>query len=123
MHMTKKYLYIVLGVAVIAGLGVLYYAMREVDLPPSQTMPVVELKKGDIYDLTAGFVDKEIGGKTYYMLAYNGSIPGPLIKVPQGAEVTINFTNNTDMKTLLHPHGIRMDNAFDGSQTTQKEME
>ena len=56
------------------------------------------------------------------MLAYNGSIPGPLIKVAQGSEVTINFKNDTDMDTLLHSHGVRMDNQFDGSQTTQKEM-
>ena len=56
------------------------------------------------------------------MLAYNGSIPGPLIKIPQGAQVTINFTNDTDMPTLLHSHGVRMDNRFDGSQTSQKEI-
>ena len=84
---------------------------------------VVELKNGDSYDLTAGLVEKEINGVKYKMLAYNGSVPGPLIKVPQGSEVTINFKNDTDMKTLLHSHGIRMDNAFDGSQATQKEME
>src|SRR3989338_1276839 len=57
------------------------------------------------------------------MLAYNGSIPGPLIKVAQGSEVTINFINDTNMQTLLHSHGVRMDNAFDGAQTSQKEME
>lgn len=56
------------------------------------------------------------------MLAYNGSIPGPLIKVSQGAQVTINFKNDTDMPTLLHSHGVRMDNQFDGSQTSQKEI-
>src|SRR3989344_77363 len=83
---------------------------------------VVELKNGDTYDLTASYVEKEINGVKYKMLAYNGSIPGPVIKVAQGSEVMINFKNNTDMNTLLHSHGIRMDNAFDGSQTTQKEI-
>lgn len=85
--------------------------------------PIVELSNGESYNLTAGFVEKEINGKTYKMLAYNGSIPGPLIKVPQGSEITINFKNETDMSTLLHSHGVRMDNAFDGSQTTQKEIQ
>ncbi len=84
---------------------------------------IVELEDGDTYDLLASYVTKEIGGKTVKMLAYNGSIPGPTIRVPQGAEVTINFTNNTDMKALLHSHGVRMDNAFDGAQTSQEEME
>ena len=49
------------------------------------------------------------------MLAYNGSIPGPLLKAPQGAEVTINFTNNTDIDTTLHSHGLRLDNKYDGT--------
>lgn len=88
-------------------------------ITPTQT---VELKDGDIYDLTATYVEKMINGVSYKMLAYNGSIPGPLIKVPQGAEVTINFKNGTDMNTLFHSHGVRMDNQFDGSQSTQNEI-
>src|SRR3989344_2369884 len=120
--MNGKYLYIGLGIAVVAGL-VFYYATRGVTFLPSPTSPVVELKNGDTYDLTANYVEKDINGRKYKMLAYNGSIPGPLIKIPQGAEITINFKNDTDMKTLLHSHGVRMDNAFDGSQTTQEEME
>src|SRR3989344_4536602 len=82
----------------------------------------VNLKNGDAYNLTASYVEKDINGVKYKMLAYNGSIPGPLIKVTQGSEVTINFKNDTDVNTLFHSHGVRMDNAFDGSQTTQKEM-
>lgn len=89
--------------------------LREVQ--PTQT---VELKNGDTYDLTAGYVKKNINGVEYRMLAYNGSIPGPLLKIPQGAQITINFKNNTDMPTLLHSHGVRMDNAFDGSQTSEQ---
>lgn len=93
------------------------------NLPEAQPMEIVELDNEDSYNLTADYVRKTINGTEYRMLAYNGSIPGPLIKVKQGSEVTINFTNNTDMKTLLHSHGVRMDNASDGSQSVQKEME
>lgn len=99
------------------------YISSEVrNLQESNGTQVVELKDGDTYDLTASYVKKNINGKEYRMLAYNGSIPGPLIKIAQGAEVTINFKNGMDMPTLLHSHGVRMDNAFDGSQTSQKEM-
>lgn len=91
--------------------------------PIAHEIQIVELQNGDSYELTASYVDKEINGKKYQMLAYNGSIPGPLIKVTQGSEVTIEFKNETDMKTLLHSHGVRMDNQFDGAQTSQKEME
>lgn len=120
--MTNKQTWI--GIALVALVllaGTWWFARGQV--PVVQESEVVELKDGDTYDLSAGYVKKSINGTEYKMLAYNGSIPAPLIKVPQGAEVTINFKNNTDMKTLLHSHGVRMDNAFDGSQTSQKEME
>ena len=48
------------------------------------------------------------------MLAYNGSIPGPTLKVPQGATITVNFKNETDVETTVHSHGLRLENAFDG---------
>ncbi len=82
----------------------------------------VELSNGERYDLSASYITKEIAGKKQTMLAYNGSIPGPTIRVTQGSEVTIIFKNNTDMPQLLHSHGVRMKNAFDGSQAVQKEM-
>ncbi|MEN9558616.1 MAG: hypothetical protein RL141_985 [Candidatus Parcubacteria bacterium] len=77
-------------------------------------MQTVELKNGDSYDLTASVVKKTINGATIRMLAYNGSIPGPLIKVAQGAEVTINVKNETDIGTTIHSHGVRLENTFDG---------
>ena len=75
---------------------------------------IVDLKNGDAYDLTASIVKKNINGTEMKMLAYNGSIPGPTIRVAQGSEVTVNFTNNTDVPTTLHSHGVRLDNQFDG---------
>ena len=36
---------------------------------------VVNLKDGDTYNLTIQKVRKVIGGKTFIMLSYNGSIP------------------------------------------------
>src|SRR3989338_6119975 len=123
--MTKKQSYIAGGLLVIAVAITTIVCAPSFNLPVplSTASEVVDLKNGDTYNLTASYVRKDINGTEYKMLAYNGSIPGPLIKIAKGAEVTINFTNDTDMKTLLHSHGVRMDNAFDGSQTTQKEME
>lgn len=42
------------------------------DVKPTE---VVNLKDGDTYDLTIQKVRKVIGGKTFIMLSYNGSIP------------------------------------------------
>src|SRR3989344_5025742 len=93
-------------------------------LAEAKSPETIELNNGDVYDLVAGVVKKEIGNRTYRMLAYNGSIPGPLIKAQQGTEVTINFKNDTDIETTIHSHGIRLDNAFDGvPDMTQKSVQ
>lgn len=92
-------------------------------LAEAKPSEIVELKNGDAYNLTASIVKKTIGNSVVKMLAYNGMIPGPMIKVEQGAEVTLNFTNNTDVDTTIHSHGVRLENKFDGvPDVTQKEV-
>jgi FtsP/CotA-like multicopper oxidase with cupredoxin domain len=86
---------------------------------PTQT---VDLANGNTYDLTASYVMKDISGKKIKMLAYNGMIPGPTLRVREGDQVTIRFANKTDMPTLLHSHGVRMENQYDGSQSVQSEI-
>lgn len=89
--------------------------------PEARKSETVELKNGDTYNLTASIVKKQIKGSEVKMLAYNGSIPGPLIKVQQGSEITINFKNETDVDSTVHSHGVRLDNEFDGvPDQTQK---
>ncbi|MDP4008300.1 MAG: multicopper oxidase family protein [Candidatus Peregrinibacteria bacterium] len=90
-------------------------------LSSAEKTEVIELKDGDAFNLTAGFVKKKIGNTEVRMLAYNGSIPGPTLKIPQGVTVTVNFKNDTDVENTIHSHGVRMANAFDGvPDVTQK---
>ncbi len=119
MKINKFYiLLLVVVLSIIAFLSYWFFA-----LPIASKSSVVSLKTGDTYNLEASYVTKQINGKDQKMLAYNGSIPGPTIEVEQGSEITIHFVNNTDMPELLHSHGVRMDNAFDGSHLVQKEVE
>src|SRR6266496_830459 len=74
----------------------------------------VGLEPDDVVELRAEQVRKRIGDATVKMLAYNGSIPGPTLKVAQGSEVTVHFTNDTDLETTVHWHGLRLENRFDG---------
>lgn len=118
----KKIIGIICGVAVIVGLYVVahrdgrpsVFSSSTVGISEARQSEVVELKDGDTYNLTAGIVKKTVDGHELKMLAYNGSIPGPTIKVQQGSEITITFKNKTDVPTTLHSHGVRLDNAFDG---------
>ncbi|MDK3073819.1 multicopper oxidase family protein [Sedimentitalea sp. JM2-8] len=46
--------------------------------------------------------------------AYDGSVPGPVIRVPQGGQVSRKFINELPQASSVHWHGIRIDNAMDG---------
>ncbi|MFA4935249.1 MAG: multicopper oxidase family protein [Candidatus Methanoperedens sp.] len=90
-------------------------------LADSEPSRIVEISNGSVFQLEAKPVVKSINGNTIRMLAYNGQIPGPLIKVKQDSSIYINFTNNLDMETTVHWHGIRLENRFDGvHDVTQK---
>src|SRR5687767_12209864 len=84
------------------------------DLPEAQSPGSFALADGHQFDLRIAPVAKRLGEATVRMLAYNGSIPGPTLRVRQGSEVTINFTNEADVETTVHWHGIRLDHRFDG---------
>jgi FtsP/CotA-like multicopper oxidase with cupredoxin domain len=53
------------------------------------------------------------------MLAYSGSIPGPTLRVPEGAEVVVDIENQGDLEATVHWHG-RLENRYDGTHETQE---
>jgi len=79
-----------------------------------ESSSIINLSDGDTFDLEASIVKQEVGGRMIKRLAYNGQIPGPVIKVQKGASVTVNLKNSIDVDTTLHSHGLRLDNKFDG---------
>ena len=88
-------------------------------LPRAVAPSVVELADGDTTDLQIGPVIKRVGDADVRMLAYNGSIPGPTLKVPEGATVTVQVTNAGDLEATVHWHGLRLENRYDGTHDTQ----
>jgi FtsP/CotA-like multicopper oxidase with cupredoxin domain len=88
-------------------------------LPEASRPEVVELSDGDTYELEVAPVAKRIGDATVRMLAYNGSIPGPTLKLPQGSTVTVQVTNRGDIEATVHWHGLRLENRYDGTHDTQ----
>ena len=64
--------------------------------------------------LRIGPVAKRLGDTTVRMLGYNGSIPGPTLKVRQGSEVVVHVTNDGDLDTTVHWHGLRLENKYNG---------
>ena len=83
-------------------------------LPRCRPTDVVALAGGDTLELRLAPVANRIGDDTVRMLAYNGSIPGPTIRVRQGSEITVRVRNDADHETTVHWHGLRLDNEYDG---------
>jgi FtsP/CotA-like multicopper oxidase with cupredoxin domain len=95
------------------------YGTETVGLINSRPTEVMPLADGDVFDLGIGPVVKRLGDAAVRMLAYNGSIPGPSLRVRQGSEVVVNVANDGDLDATVHWHGLRLDNRFDGTHQTQ----
>jgi FtsP/CotA-like multicopper oxidase with cupredoxin domain len=83
-------------------------------LPEAGRAQVLELADGDTLELRVGPVAKRLGDTRVRMLGYNGSIPGPTLKVQQGSEIIVQVTNHGDLDTTVHWHGLRLENKYDG---------
>ena len=83
-------------------------------LPEAARPQLLELSHGDTLDLRVGPVAKRLGDVTVRMLGYNGSIPGPTLKVAQGSEIVVHVINQGDLDTTVHWHGLRLENRYDG---------
>ncbi len=91
-------------------------------LPQARAAEVVELGDGDRFGLRIAPVANRIGESTVRMLAYNGSIPGPTLKVREGSEVVVEIENDGDVEATVHWHGLRLENRYDGTHETQRPM-
>src|SRR5918994_973522 len=88
-------------------------------LPEPHAPERVKLSDGDEFNLRIAPVAKRIGDATVRMLAYNGSIPGPVLEVREGSELIVDIENQGDMEATVHWHGLRLENRYDGTHETQ----
>jgi len=66
-------------------------------------------------NLTASVTSLEIlEGLQTDVYSYNGTVPGPEIRVARGDRVIVHFTNDLPEPTTIHWHGVRVPNDVDG---------
>ncbi|MFP5342566.1 MAG: multicopper oxidase family protein [Candidatus Limnocylindria bacterium] len=53
-------------------------------------------------------------GVTTRAITFNGTVPGPTIRVTEGDAVEIEVTNKLDVSTSIHWHGLHVPNDEDG---------
>ena len=67
------------------------------------------------FTLTAEKIKWEVEpGKVVDAMAYNGMVPGPTIKVDVGDKVEVELKNKLDFSTVIHWHGVPIQNKYDG---------
>ena len=54
-------------------------------------------------------------GKAIKTTGYNGTVPGPLLRLKEGMPVTADVYNDTDEAELVHWHGLAIDSKNDGA--------
>ena len=77
--------------------------------------PAPALSKAD-YALKIEPCSLEIApGMVVKTTAYNGQVPGPMLRLKEGAPVTIDVTNASANPDIVHWHGLAIDSVNDGA--------
>ena len=69
---------------------------------------------GSVIDLTIAETPFRVGGRTGTAKTINGTLPGPIIRLKEGQDVTLNVTNRLKETSSIHWHGILLPPAMDG---------
>ncbi|HEX5950840.1 MAG TPA: multicopper oxidase domain-containing protein, partial [Actinomycetota bacterium] len=97
-----------------AAFGTGRFSQDAAGLPAATSTPDLALADGDELELRISAVAKRIGDDEVRMLAYNGSVPGPTLRVSQGSEIVVHVRNDGDVDATVHWHGLRLENRYDG---------
>lgn len=73
----------------------------------ARSQTVIEARKSSVQIAPDGYPATEIWG-------YDGRVPGPELRLAQGARLERTFLNNLPQPSSVHWHGIRIDNRMDG---------
>jgi FtsP/CotA-like multicopper oxidase with cupredoxin domain len=55
-------------------------------------------------------------------IGYNGTSPGPVLRMREGKDVTVDVINETDVPELVHWHGLFLPSEVDGSEEEMTPM-
>lgn len=76
--------------------------------------PLTQSLSGDVIDLVIARTSFQVGDRTAVATTINGTVPGPLLRLREGQDITLNVTNQLDEATSIHWHGILLSPDMDG---------
>jgi FtsP/CotA-like multicopper oxidase with cupredoxin domain len=101
--------------------GVAVIELSAAKLLTSQVQPgmqssaaVPETAKADITLRIAPVTVELTPNRTISTIGYNGTSPGPLLRMREGKPVTVDVINETDVPELVHWHGLFLPSEVDG---------
>lgn len=75
--------------------------------------PVPTLR-GSSFDIDIGYKNVNFTGRERPATAFNGSVPGPILRWKEGERVTLRVTNHLAHDSSIHWHGIILEASMDG---------
>jgi FtsP/CotA-like multicopper oxidase with cupredoxin domain len=105
----------VAGMSALSGVSMLSGCSAMLDR--SSSLPAAN-QTGDAahFSLRIAPVKLEISpNQTIETVGYNGGVPGPLLRVNEGQQVTVDVRNDSDVPELVHWHGLYVAPEVDGS--------
>lgn len=100
---------LLVGAGVVAvGAGTTYFLTQGQGSSRALPTPaVLASSNGELsVNLEVSAIEKKIAKSTVSMLGYNGSVPGPTMKVRPGDTVKVKLVNKLTEATNLHTHGL-----------------
>ena len=79
------------------------------------TMPAQPQAAPDVSIEIAPYLVEASPKHHFQTVAYNGQVPGPLLRLQQGREVSVEIRNRTTDPEVLHWHGLYLPPEIDGS--------
>jgi FtsP/CotA-like multicopper oxidase with cupredoxin domain len=97
------------------GHGVSHADLVATTAKGNQTLDPKVVDGVKVFEVTASVVQWEVApGEFMEAWAYNGTVPGPLLRATEGDKIRIVLKNELPEPTVVHVHGPMLPNAMDG---------
>lgn len=78
------------------------------------TAALAQSLSGEVINLVIARTPFRIGDRIATATTINGTVPGPLLRLREGQNITLNVTNQLNEATSIHWHGILLPPEMDG---------
>src|SRR5712672_835890 len=109
------------GVAALE-LGAAKLLLSQMQPGMQSSAPATETTKADFSLRIAPVLVELTPAHTISTIGYNGTSPGPLLRMREGKQVTVEVINDTDVPELVHWHGLFIPPEVDGVEEESTPM-